>query len=432
MLNRRDIWGLLALGTAAPVASALAEPAASDGGNTTSWLDNIVEFGSFGRANTEVRSGTHATLPADHILFIPPGIFHFDKPVDELRSRLLGLGQIKTTTGKTAPFYSQVSDRPQTGDQTTIYTAFDGDVSHIQFATEHIISGKDTLGTPSWKSFGDMEWDRLYTPEAYPHFTYLLNKSGYNDYPDYGLGRTVAAAHHVKLDQFGQGDAAAYSAYINVSGRMPGSTDFLANASGHIIHGQVHARADGVFLEPYEVLGFDEGHDVGYVGHVTRGVRTNDTGANHAVWMGYVAKSVDGTKPWNVFYTAYGHSRVGIDLTQAYFEYPGFEGAALVLKRGDGVYFDGSVDETIHPMHRWHAASIGRSRVVYAADARALQVVGDGTIGLSVGVEGVGFFGASPQPKPSISGKIEYGATLKKLLAALDALGLISDDTGNE
>ncbi len=202
--------------------------------------------------------------------------------IDECRSILAECRNIlkQCKSGGQGQLKSKVESRPSPlGNYDSILTAFDGDLTAVQFPIAHMILGPDVLGKPTT--------GYLYTPEAYPHYTVLFNNSGYNHGFNSNVGRTAACAYRTAVHQYGHGDAVAYNAtaFVMGDGNLKGNS-FLSNPAGTLFNGDISAGADGVYLNPYEIICLDNGKDVACVGHVVNLKRDNNTGANEVFWNG--------------------------------------------------------------------------------------------------------------------------------------------------
>jgi hypothetical protein len=249
-----------------------------------------------------------------------------------------GIGQIKDAAGNLrAPFLSAPNAPPSsTGNQGSILTAFNGDLTKCQFPVEHSITGSLTAGQPTT--------GYQYTPEIYPHYTYLYNTSGWNQNTDSNIGRTAVCAYRTKVDNYGQGDAMAYNATAFVTGTKTGSTNFLANPAGALFGGDMNAGADGVYLNIYETIASDYksgsmiGYDVACFGIVNNFNRTNATGAKSAVWGAYRAQNI-GTAACDAMISATGLWQTGLDFAMSTLDF-GSNQAAISLRSGQRIYLN--------------------------------------------------------------------------------------------
>jgi hypothetical protein len=244
-------------------------------------------------------------------------------------SGLAGVAKPADLVGK-LPFASigtTVSIQPSAfGNENSPETALSGDVSKIAVPLVHRITGIATLGQPTT--------GYRYTPEVYPHYTYLYNTSGWNQGTADNTGRTSAVAYRTKVLQAGQGDAVAYNASAFVTGAKAGATSFLANPAASLFNGDMLAGAAGVYLNPYEVILDDGGYDVAAVGTVNNLKRTIATGALGAVWSGVRVQS-KGTAAIDESYGGTGLSKVGLNLTGFDF---GMNQGAIAIKANQRIY----------------------------------------------------------------------------------------------
>jgi hypothetical protein len=330
----------------------------------------------------------------------------------------------------TAKYTAAVFTPPTALGSGGIDTAFDGDLSKCQFPVEHRILN-DALGLPVT--------GYLYTPEAYPHFTFLKNESGHNEQADGNGGRTAACVQRHVVTHSGQGDAVVFNGSVFVNGTKPGSTSFLANPAGVLLNGDVIAGAHGVYLNPYETSLTDGGFDVAAVGSVSRLNRTNDTGAKKAFWSGYRVMS-EGTKEIDTGYAAIGPMKIGADFSFATLPSSGtYMQAAVTLKANQRIYGNASGVDPCGVPRRPDSLGAGEfityngsAWVFVAGNSATLQVsAAQATVTQAFRHAGnaLGFFAATPSAKPTVSGSRGGNAALGSLINALATLGLITDST---
>ena len=298
-------------------------------------LQDVVSVKDFGAVGNGVADDTSAVTSADNYVpyYAPQGVYSISTATKAgLVGRKVGDGKIKTQDGNfSAPYFSQISSPPSSfGNHNSLETAFNGDVSRVQFAVEHRITGASTLGQPAS--------GYLYTPEALPHYTYLYNSSGWNQSTSGNGGRTGAAAYRAKIFQAGQGDLVCFNGSAFVTGTLAGSTSFLANPAAVLFNGDVGAGANGVYLNPYETICDDNGYDVACVGVVNNFVRSISTGAKGAYWIGYRAQNTGSASLDNLI-SATGKFLVGLDLSMSSLDF-GTNKAAISLKANDRIYFN--------------------------------------------------------------------------------------------
>jgi hypothetical protein len=289
------------------------------------------EFGGIGDGTTDNFSAISAAKTAANGGFfnIPVGTYYYSGADSTLDVRAQGRGQIKTGSNKHAPNVSYVASAPSSaGDESSVLTAFNGDLSKVFIPIEHRITGAATLGQPTS--------GYKYTPEAYAIYGYLFNQSGYNHSTTTNEGRTAAAFSRVKVFQAGQGDAVAYNASAFVTGAKAGAISFLANPAASLLNGDIGAGQAGVYLNPFEVMMQDNGYDVAAVGWVVNSARTVSTGSLDVFWAGYLSQS-KGTAQIDAHFSGNGKARIGLDLVGTVFD---SEKIAVAIKANDRIYLD--------------------------------------------------------------------------------------------
>lgn len=329
---------------------------------------------SYGATGNGTTNDTAAVSAADAVAgkdYSPKGVFKTTLASTALKGPFWGEGQIKDAANNLrAPFFSAISSRPAAlGNLNSIETAFNGDVSNIQFPIEHRISGASTLGQPLS--------GYLYTNEAYPVLGYLINQSGWNQSTSGNGGRTAAAFSRVKVDNYGQGDCVAYNATAFVASAKAGATHFLANPAISLFNGDMNAGISGAYLNPYEIHLSDGGFDVACVGHVMNFNRTNATGALSCWWGGVRVQSV-GSAAVNNILSATGKFNTGIDLSMSFLDF-GSNKAAISLKQGDRIYFNNAASDDVF------TTSFNGDYITYSSGINALNFVVAGTSILQVG-----------------------------------------------
>jgi hypothetical protein len=272
--------------------------------------------------------------------YVPNGVYTTTLGSAQLTNTYWGNGQIIDSAGnKRAKYFSTVKGAPSSlGSENSIETAFNGDLSKVNFSVEHRITGSDTAGQPAT--------GYLYRPEITPHYTFLYNSSGWNQSTTTSAGRTGICAYRTNVYHAGQGDVVAYNANVYCNSTKVGSTSFLANPAAVLFNGDVSSGADGVYLNPYEIGMTDNGYDVAGVGHVVKMNRTNSTGAKSAWWAGYRAQSI-GSVPIDVGYSAYGLMSIGLDFSFVTLPNSGtYNNAAITLKADQRIYGNSNGTDT--------------------------------------------------------------------------------------
>jgi hypothetical protein len=265
------------------------------------------------------------------------------------------------------------------GTHSFIDTAFDGDTSGVSMAIAHTISGVATLDQPAS--------GYVYTPEAYPHYTYLYNTSGWNEETAGNDGRTSAVAYRTKVHQAGQGDAVAYNATCYVTGTRSGSTSFLANPAASIVNGDMQAGADGVYLNAGEYNLQDEGFDVAGIGWVINLERTVGTAAKDAFWGGVRVQST-GSADVDFAFSATGEARIGMDLSFLTLPTSGdWQAAAQTMKAGQRVYYNATATDSTGLSR--YPSTAGTTYTTYTTGTTSWDVVVGGTTALQVSASDV-------------------------------------------
>lgn len=287
-----------------------------------------------------------------------------------LHTSYWGAGQVTTADGnKRGKYYNNINTAPSTlGAHGSIDTAFNGDLSRSQFQIEHRITGAATLGQPTT--------GYVYTPETAAVYTYLFNTSGWNQSTTGNDGRTAAVAHRVKVAQAGKGDAVAYNASVTVSGDNTG-TSFLANAAGVLFNGDMGCTVDGVYMNPYEIIIKDNGHDVAGIGHVINLVRTNNTGAKSVWWQGIRLQAVGSTAPIDSMFSATGNANIGLDLSFLGLQTSGtYTQAAITLSANQRIYMNATASDSSG--YSRYPSALPNTYMVYSNSINAFNFVNGG------------------------------------------------------
>jgi hypothetical protein len=265
---------------------------------------------------------------------------------------------------------STVSAAPSSfGTHTSVVTAFNGDISKIQMPVEHRITGTTTLGQPTS--------GYSYTPEAYPHYTFLYSSSGHNNGTSDNTGRTIAAAYHTRVVNAGQGDAAAYNAKVTVSNTKVGATAFTANPAVSVLNGDITTTVAGGYLNAIEIALDDNGFDAAAVGLVFNMTRSVTTGALGATWNGVRVQSAAAGQNIDSGYFVSGPMRYGIDLVHAT-----FANGAVAIKADDKILLNATADA--NTLKRY-PASAGNSYIDYNSASSIVRIVSGGTASIQVG-----------------------------------------------
>lgn len=302
--------------------------------------------------------------------YVPAGIYDTTLAATDLDGPYWGHGQIRDVSdNERAPWFTAIKAAPSSfGNHDSVDTAFGGDISKIQLAFEHRITGVATLGQPSS--------GYLYTPEAYPFYGWLYNESGHNQSTSTNTGRTAAAMFRARVYQAGQGDAVAYNASVYVTGTRSGSTSFLANPAGVIINGDMQGGTDGVYLNPGEWHLSDLGNDIAAIGWVVNLDRSDATGAKNAWWAGFRAQSTGSADADSAFSVA-GAFKFAFDASQG--TYP--NNAAFVMKADHRFYGNATADAS--GLNRY-PNSLGTSYFTFSSSLGAWHFVTDNASALQI------------------------------------------------
>lgn len=291
---------------------------------------SVKDWGAVGDNSTNDTTAIQAAQAVAGAKFVPAGTYKTTIVSNTLTGPFWGRGQIDDSNdNKRAPWFSAITAPPSSlGTPTSIETRFNGDLSKVQIAMEHRISGATTLGQPST--------GYTYTDEAYPVIgsLYVDTNTGWNNGTATNVGRTGAAFFRTQVYHRGQGDAAAYNATVFVDGTKAGSTSFLANPAGVIINGDMTAGANGVYLNAGEFYLDGASYDCSAIGWVVNLDRDNATGAKDAIWAGFRAQS-KGSVPADVAFSATSTFNFGVDLSACTF---GANEAAITLKANQRIY----------------------------------------------------------------------------------------------
>jgi hypothetical protein len=291
---------------------------------------SVKDWGAVGDNSTNDTTAIQAAQAVAGAKFVPAGTYKTTLVSNTLTGPFWGRGQIDDSNdNKRAPWFSAITAPPSSlGTPTSIETRFNGDLSKVQIAMEHRISGATTLGQPTT--------GYTYTDEAYPVIgsLYVDTNTGWNNGTATNVGRTGAAFFRTQVYHRGQGDVAAYNATVFVDGTKAGSTSYLANPAGVIINGDMTAGANGVYLNAGEFYLDGASYDCSAIGWVVNLDRDNATGAKDAIWAGFRAQS-KGSVPADVAFSATSTFNFGVDLSACAF---GANEAAITLKANQRIY----------------------------------------------------------------------------------------------
>lgn len=264
--------------------------------------------------------------------YVPDGIYDTTLTPAQITAPLWGNGQVRDSSNNLrGKIYNYISSAPSSeGNEDSVNTAFNGDLSHVPIAIEHRIMGAATAGQPTS--------GYRYVPELTADYTYLYNESGHNESISGNGGRTGLAAKQVNMMQRGQGDLVAYNFSGFVNATKAGSTSYLANPAVVGINGSLSSGVDGAYFNPLEFDLQDNGFDCAAYGTVVNMSRTNGTGAKDAVWIGHAVQSL-GAANIDSGFTVRGNAKIGLDFTGATFE---ASQRAICLKSTQKIFLNAS------------------------------------------------------------------------------------------
>jgi hypothetical protein len=333
-------------------------------------LFSIKDFGAIGNGTAD---DTGAVTTADALAprkFVPSGIYDVTLTASDLDGPYWGSGQIRDSSNNLrGPWFSAIKAAPSSfGNHDAVTTAFNGDLSKVQIAMEHRITGSATLGTPATGYQAD--------PETSPIYINVFNSSGHNEQLSGNDGRTACAPIRIQMANAGQGDMLGI--YINgvVANTLPGATHVLASPALSMFAGALFAGANGVYLNPAETQMHDNGFDVAALGWNMVMNRTNITGAIKAWWGGFRVQSI-GSQPANVAFQAVGPIQYGIDLVHGTYT----NQAAIALKADNRIYGNALVDTD--SVDRF-PADTGNDYLTFSSSLNAWNLVVDAVAALQI------------------------------------------------
>lgn len=303
------------------------------GGSINIGLNSLFDFGADGIGDDTVQvTAADGTAGAK---FVPKGLYTTTIAPTALNGPYWGWGQIiDSGSNRRAPWFTAVKSAPAVlGNEDTIATAFNGDISKTLIQAECRTSGANTLGAP----LTGYKW----TPEAYPMRLFVLHESGHNESTTADDGRTAMAGFYTNLYHNGRGDAMAYVARVFVIGNEASATNWAADPSGGAFHCSVNAGASFVNLNPFECALDDQAHDTSGFGYVVNLLRSVGTGGRNQWWAAFRAQS-GGTQDADVAFSATGKFKYGLDLVHSTFP----NQAAISLKANQRIYGNATADLT--------------------------------------------------------------------------------------
>jgi hypothetical protein len=308
--------------------------------------------------NATAFSGIASVLSLLKKVALPAGVFITSLATASLPAALAGPGQVQDTAGNRGPIFMNQTAAPSAlGNQNSVLTAFNGDLSRVGLAMEKRTTGSSTLGTPTT--------GYVQNPETSALFISGYNSSGHNEATASNDGRTGASLLDLRLTNAGQGDYEAIFVSGFVTGSRSGATSFLANPAASAIAGQLNAGADGVYLNVIELNANDNGYAAAAIGEVFNYTRTNTGATLGQVWMGTRHQSI-GSSYADVAFSPVGNWKRGLDLTPITMD---SDKAGITMQAGQRLYLNSSSSGTIG----W-SQTVGTEWIDYASSAIRLMV----------------------------------------------------------
>lgn len=310
-------------------------------------LVSITSFGAKCDAPLTGGNGTDDAIPIANALAsgkrisIPSGKYCYTSKLTQAFMTgpgvFVGPGQIKTSDGSVrGPIVSDLTSMPKMATAYNIVDGFSGNLSLQPITIEHRVGPKG-LGDPIPNRY-------LVANETAGFWMMDHFEAGWNTSTGEAsatVGRTGYGSMVLSLDHSGQGDANNLFMSMYVNGpNIPGATSFLANPAGALASGYISAGHDGVYITGIGDVNIDDkGYDVAGIGTVFNFLRTNNTGAIGATWIGHRIQS-SGTKAIDAAFSASGLVNTGVDVV-------GMSGqTAVAMKNNQKIYFNATNSST--------------------------------------------------------------------------------------
>lgn len=265
--------------------------------------------------------------------YLPTGLTGTNAAFNTIDGPYFGRGQLIDSSGnKRAPWSSRISAPPSRpanapAHSGSILTGFNGDISKVQIAMEHVVTGATTLGQPTT--------GYRHNPETAAVLLDVYSDSGYNHSTSGDVGRTQTNAFYTQVRQYGQGDLVAYLAKgINASNN-PSATNWSANPAVGAFAADMQAGVENCYLNPVEINCTGNSYTstaVAGVFNLFRGV--DSQGSQNHFWSGVRVNS-QGPERADVGLQAFGLLKHGLDLSYANLD---TNQAAITLKAGQRIY----------------------------------------------------------------------------------------------
>jgi hypothetical protein len=267
--------------------------------------------------------------------YLPKGLTGTNAAWNTIDGPYFGRGQLIDSSGnKRAPWVSRISAPPSRpanapAHSDGILTQFNGDISGVQIAMEHVVTGATTLGQPTT--------GYRHNPETAAVLLDVYNSSGYNHSNTGDIGRTMTNGYYTTLRQYGQGDICAYQAFAIAASNNPNATNWSAHPAVSGFAADMQAGIDHVYLNPVEINSTGNSYTcsaVGGVFNLFRGV-DSEGGQNH-FWMGVRVNS-QGPERADVGFQPVGLLKHALDLSYANLD---SNQSAITLKANQRIYGD--------------------------------------------------------------------------------------------
>lgn len=344
-------------------------------GQITDLLRGLISPKDYGAVGDGTTDDTAAITVVDALVpakYVPSGVYDTTLAASALDGPYWGQGQIRDVANSLrAPWFSAIKAAPASlGDHSSITTAFNGDLSRVQIAMEHRITGAATLGQPVTGYQADPETSAVYLN--------MFNSSGHNQSLGSNVGRTAARAIRLQIANAGQGDCIGIHFGGVVSSTKASSTNFLANPAVTMMDGALFSGIAGAFLNAGEMQLRDGGFDSAGVGWNMVFERTVATGAKSAIWIGERMSSI-GSQPIDVAYSMSGLIKNGLDTTACT-----ISGAAIAIAANQRIYGNAAASASGSTDAGWYATALGTAYLTYSSALSAWSVVTGGVDALRV------------------------------------------------
>lgn len=272
--------------------------------------------------------------------FLQPGIFKSSLAATLIPGPFWGVGQIRDSNNKLrAPWFTHMTAAAGAQEPFNLEDWWSGDISNVQIAMEHRVTGADTLGTEP------TGYNVRY--EAAPVVVSIYSESGHVENPDSsgGDGRSALPAVVISTFQNGTGDLIGINFEAFQAVANGAATSVLGQPNTILQNGNLIGNVDGSYLNVGEFRIDDNGFmalGTGWVMSMVRGNLGASGVAGDAFWTGSRVQSV-GTEPIDAAFSGAGEMRMGLDLSSITTIVGGtWDRAAIVLRAGDRIYYDAS------------------------------------------------------------------------------------------